>query len=164
MAGKRRGCLLCGFSVLAAVLVGAQIALYFAPGRVFLRSYARLAIGQSKQEVVDIFGRTPDYCCSYGESEIDYFFREAYNVFRVDYEPQTKEVGGERVPIPPDEMPSAVARKEEIPYAYGACLTVFDRDGVMRAFTWNGEETHVHTDQGDVEGDHLSILGEALFR
>ena len=162
---------------LVLVLLGVSLsvmgyyALIFSPTGRADRGYEALAVGQTRDEVMSLFGRAPDYSCFYRSSEIVYFFRHGWTTFYVGGggpyysggKALYKEVDGKRVPVPPEEMPARIATKKEIPYVYDAYQILIGEHGLVQAFTHNGETTRIHTVRGDIEGDHFSVLDESFF-
>jgi len=136
--------------LLAAVVVGALVSagLYFVaqPGVRFADQYHALVIGMDEEAVHTLFGRPPDYVCSFRESSIVYYSQTPL---------------GEGVP---GERPEVAPYLEAIPWIAGAVQILVDKTGRVKAFTWSGEEHVIHSTEGDSPGNSLSLLDEAFFR
>ena len=112
--------------LLIALIIGtlAAVALYLAaqPGVRFADHYYALEVGMNEDNVIALFGRPPDYACVFKESKIVYYSRE----------PLKRRLPGEA----PDVAPYVAA----IPWIAGAVQILLDKNGRVKAFTWNGEE------------------------
>ena len=153
----------------AVISVLGFILLYCSPAWTFMRSYESLAIGQSRAEVVEVFGKDPDYACTFGDYEILYYFRSTLLsrecVFSdTEGKVMVKEVGGEAVPLTPEDMPKTVESWKAIPYVYAAGQLLIAPDGRLVAYTHIDEEEHVHTTVGDIRGGRLTDLDESFFQ
>ncbi|MGC4089148.1 MAG: hypothetical protein QM756_14945 [Polyangiaceae bacterium] len=65
----------------------------------------------------------------------------------------------------PERLPSVqpILTQSEIPYVYNAAQLLFNEDGVLVAFTVNGETGIIHTTQGPVQGDRLDEMDKSRF-
>jgi len=156
--------LLLSVFLLAVGLLGAS---HYLPGRVFYRHYDSLAVGQTEAQVREIFGREPDYSYAYRNARILHYFRNGLfpgNLpVRINDEPMLSTVDGETVNTPPRELPTRFDAHTDIPYVYASAQIMIGEDGLVKAFTCNGEAEVVHTVAGDVPGTHLSVLEESFF-
>lgn len=149
------------------VALGFWAASHYLPGRVFYRHYESLAVGQTEAQVQEIFGREPDYSYAYRNARILHYFRNGLfpgNLpVRINDEPMLSTVDGETVHTPPRELPTRFDAHTDIPYVYASAQIMIGKDGLVKAFTCNGEADVVHTVDGGVPGSHLSDLEESFF-
>jgi len=143
--GKRLTLVIIGLLCLFALIPAAYFLPYVSPGNVFYRQYHRLMVGMPEEEVNGTFGRQPDHVCKFRSFRILYF---------VGSTPFSDEV--------PEAAPERVETLEALPYIYGAAQVVVDEQGAVKAFTWQGEDMHVHTAEGSVRGARLDVLGDRV--
>lgn len=118
------------------------------PGRKFFEQYKQLRLGATIAQVTTLFGRAPDYVCSYGGTQIVYFSRGSF----FDTKPD------------PTKLPFLITAKQDIPYLYGSGQFLFSRQGRLAAYTCNGEEVYVRTVKGNFGGSHLRNLNDDFLR
>ncbi|MCP4640431.1 MAG: hypothetical protein GY851_08365 [bacterium] len=128
----------------AAVIAVVLVALHYRPGIVFFRRYDSLAFGMTIEDVESHFKRPLDLTLDYRGCTIGYVSRGSMH----DTEPT--EEGW-------DPADASIA---EIPDFYGNVQFLFDERAKLVAYTWNGEELHIHTVIGDVAGCNLNVLDE----
>lgn len=143
---------LAGLSV--AILLGCGYALlcnwlYNSEARRFWRMYEQLEIGMSYEEVQSLFGREPEYECSYADCKVVYFFRNGITDSYDSY--------------PLDDFPQRVDSKKHIPSIYAAGQLLFTPDNELAAFTVNGESYRIFTPDGEIPGSSLSLLDDIYF-
>jgi len=111
------------------------------------RPYQKLELGLTYAQVLELFGRQPDYVCQLQGNSIAYYF------------------GGSLGAADPDvaTLPSTVNLKEDIPFIYDARQLMFNDADSLVAYTWNGETYTVHTSKGEFEGSCLHDLPDGVL-
>ncbi len=102
----------------------------------------------SHLEVRELFDRPPDHVCVYRELEIAYYSR-----------------GGLSAKNPNARSLSASAQsKEEIAWWYDAVQLLFNKEGKLIAFAWNGEGLVIKTMEGQFPGGSLQALDDEVLQ
>lgn len=137
------------FAFLTLLGVTVLLASPYLPGRIFFRAYEELELGMTQNDVRQLFGEKQDFSCRLGSSEIWYYSRPGFLTGTFD---EMKFARG-----------TIVQSADELPYAYANVQLAFDAEGLLHAFTWNGETRSVASTSGMVGGDHLKYLVNTDF-
>ena len=136
-------------SVLIVCLIGGTwLAVHYRPPAVFYRRYNTIELGVTAEGVESLFRHPFDLTCSYRNCTIGYMSRSSL----------------------PNEDPSEwdsnklIQSIDQIPSFYDNAQFLFNKEGKLIAYTWNGEELDIHTVIGDINGSSLSELDEEQWR
>jgi len=137
-------------AVCFAILLTASFALlHNSPGWRFFRSYNRLQLGMTQDEVRELFGTNPDFDCRYKSFEIWYY--RAPDWHAGDFDDVELERG------------ATVQSLDDLPDVYDHVQLAFDNQGRLHAYTWIGETYTVETKNGSVNGSHFAELSPSDF-
>jgi hypothetical protein len=112
------------------------------------RQYMSLRYGMTEAEVIAHLDGSPDHVCVMGGWRVLMYFGRSEHASR----PQ------------PGTLPTEVAQSHDIPYAYEAVQLLVNPNGRFVAQTCNGESSVIYTIDGEVDGDHLSLVEDAFWR
>ena len=131
---------------LLALMAGSWLYVETAPGRDHVRKYRSLSFGMTKSDLLAHYGTTPDHTCIMGSWQILLYYRH------------------DRLPSPdPDTLPAVVTSPSDIPGVYGAQQLLLNADGLLVAWTWNGETDTIVTIDGKYEGSDFTGLEQWFY-
>lgn len=142
--------LLAGAVAFAVFVALVRALAWNSPGNQFVRKYFQLEIEMSEADVNGLFGKSPEYSCTFKSYRICYYFAPG-------------PFGGTRDPDLSDLPKGEVSSSAEVPYIYAAAQVAFDEHGKVFAFTRNGETNTIVTKRGEVGGCCFSQLDEKFF-
>jgi hypothetical protein len=112
------------------------------------RIYSNLAIGMDLGEVELLFNRPPDYVCRLESLSVHYFFPPGFDI----------DVYTEN-----SDLPRHISMAKDAPLIYRAKQILADEDSKVIAYSWNDEDSTVHTIHGDYPGYAISELPVEFF-
>lgn len=147
------------WSIPLVALAGLGVVLLARPSaesREFSRSYDELRLGMPQGAVRAGFGAEPDFVCEFGSSSIWYFRSPP------DMADRVADTRGE---LDPSRHKSGTVYTSlaDLPQPYDHVTVAFGPDDKLHAYTWIGEEYHIHTKRGAVGGSDFSELTAADF-
>jgi hypothetical protein len=115
----------------------------FIAHRSFEKSYKQLRVGLNRHDVYQVFSRPPDGEFFYLDGAVLIYCGPALFDQTIDA-----------------SAPKQIHIKEYIPHPYGATQLLFDKEARLVAFSQVGEESSIHTSEGDYPGSQLKQLSE----
>lgn len=135
--------------ILVIVIVGGVcLAWHYRPPAVFYRRYQAIKLDMTSTEVENLFKHSFDLTCTFRECTVGYISRGSLEA----HDPAERNSG------------APIESVDQIPWFYDNAQFLFDAQGKLVAYTWNGEELHVHTTIGEIEGTSLSQLTEEQWK
>ena len=144
---KARGCTAKIGVALIALLGFCSFLRYLSPGNRFSRSYAQLRVSMTQAEVKQTFDREPDYICGYKNMQVLYWVRDRHELERFA-----------------NTLPSRLEKVDDLPDIYSAAQILVGPDGLVAAFTWNGESMWIQSTIGERHGPNLTVLPETFWK